>query len=180
MTSTVKRAIVRATIGVAAMIAVIAGTATAANAAVSPGYWSDNPEICQASNCAKPKNLVMFWQSILWADSQGQSIGYSFIDGGFGPNTHQATWRWQAYIGRTGENGKALTRDGRVGRNTWYAAWRHTQCEDSPEYPGLYECIYWGAVPGRAVLYTYDIDGNYLTFKKPTAPGQPEQWITIT
>jgi hypothetical protein len=101
------------------MVSVVAGSATAANAAVDPGYWPNNPEICRASDCVKPTNLVKFWQSILWADSQGtEPLPASFIDGGFGPNTHQATWRWQAYVGRAGENGQPLARDGRVGRNT--------------------------------------------------------------
>ncbi len=180
MTKSFRRVLARAAFAIAASVALVAGTANAAHAAYDPGYWPNNPEICQASKCVKPANLVRFWQSILWADSQGQETPVTFIDGGFGDKTHQATWRWQAYIGRTGENGRALSRDGQVGRNTWYAAWKHVNTgdpnTDGCEWEdGYYQCIYWGAVPGRAVLYMFDTDGGSWQFKNP----RTDAWVRL-
>jgi hypothetical protein len=176
-----RRVLTGIAVSAAMMVTVVAGSATAAQAAADPGYWPNNPEICRSS-CSNPTNLVMFWQSILWADSQGTApLPDEFIDGDFGGNTRQATWRWQAYIGRVGENGRALATDGRVGRNTWYAAWRWVNngdpntdgCEYDP-WTGTTDCMYWGAVPGRSVYYVIDLDGVWM-FKNP----RTDEWVTI-
>ncbi|MEV4710941.1 peptidoglycan-binding protein [Micromonospora sp. NPDC049374] len=57
---------------------------------------------------------MRFWQAIVWADDLTGSVGSSFIDGDFGPNTNTHTRNWQ--------RNKSIGVDGIVGRQTWTKA----------------------------------------------------------
>lgn len=71
-------------------------------------------------------NIVQFWQNVLWAEHYGTTNTWSchnFTNGGqFGPNTQAATRdHWQRW--HTDNYGRALSRDGKVGPNTWSSLW---------------------------------------------------------
>jgi hypothetical protein len=122
------RAVARFAIGLAVAVALVTGVVTPARA-YNGLDWRTNPTLCK-SGCATDRELIMFWQAVLWADNIGGGVeSAGFIDGQFGPNTHSATWRWQKYGGFKNVDGVTpLTADGRVGRNSWNAAQLNAFC----------------------------------------------------
>lgn len=58
-------------------------SASAMAASIDVHNWRTNPELCRYG-CSTNRNLIMFWQSILWVDDLDYVIGDGFIDGGFG------------------------------------------------------------------------------------------------
>ena len=67
--------------------------------------------LCNGCAYSKNTDLVVMWQSFLYAE---RLLGKSGVDGYFGANTATATKAWQGRFG--------LTKDGKVGPNTWRAA----------------------------------------------------------
>ena len=59
---------VRAAVALAAVLGLTIGVPGTASADVITGAWALNHEICKVSSCVNSGNLVLFWQSILWAD----------------------------------------------------------------------------------------------------------------
>lgn len=78
--------------------------------------------------CANSKNTdaVLMWQSFLVAEG---FLGYSDLDGNFGPKTRDATKRWQSRY--------SLAADGRVGSGSWGRADNILRWDDGlVRYPG--------------------------------------------
>jgi hypothetical protein len=113
---------------------------SAASAHQATGDWRGNDTLCRASWCVRNGNLVRFWQAIVYADHP--TLGTSFVDGGFGPNTHTYTVWWQQ------QNG--LDDDGEVGPNTWGRA----NSRKGPAYPIRDE---------NGVTWRYHYYGRYAT-----------------
>ena len=67
--------------------------------------------LCNGCSDSWNTDIVVMWQAILAAEGL---IGFSGIDGKFGPGTASATKQWQARYG--------LTADGWVGDDTWRKA----------------------------------------------------------
>jgi hypothetical protein len=105
-----RRTWARLVLAVLASFVLVAGVGvSAASAHPAAGDWRGNNTLCRASWCVRNGNLVRLWQSLVWADHP--SLGTSFIDGGFGTNTHNYTVWWQQQ--------NLLDADGEVGPNTW-------------------------------------------------------------
>jgi hypothetical protein len=113
---------------------------SAASAHPATGDWRGNNTLCKASWCVRNGNLVRMWQALVYADHP--SLGPEFIDGGFGPNTHNYTVWWQQQFG--------LHADGEDGPNTWGMA--HTR--KGPAYPLRDE---------NGVTWHYHYYGRYAT-----------------
>jgi peptidoglycan hydrolase-like protein with peptidoglycan-binding domain len=90
------------------------------------------PTLC--NGCWAPKNVIRFWQNVLYAHYYGNlsAAGHSctsFVDGVFGPNT--ATWSKQFQLDH------GLQNDGFVGPLTWSAAEEGAQAGNITTWLGL-------------------------------------------
>jgi len=154
----------RIAVGVLAIVAVVVGTPGPA-AASDPYYWQNNPTLCQ-SGCTTQRNLIRFWQAILWADNIGGGISSeSFADGRFGPNTHAKTKIWQDYDGHRDWGGALLSVDGRVGPRTWWSANHNNQivCDwiGPPSDVSGNRCRYNGLSGDRYFHFHVSDNGNW-------------------
>ncbi|NIK61657.1 peptidoglycan-binding domain-containing protein [Kribbella shirazensis] len=83
-------------------------------------------DLCYGCSNSSNTDAVLLWQSFLVAEG---FIGYSGLDGNFGPATRDATKKWQSRYG--------LTADGRVGNATWGRADNILRWDDGfVRYPG--------------------------------------------
>ncbi|MCW6009902.1 peptidoglycan-binding protein [Micromonospora sp. CPCC 205371] len=143
---------------VVAMVIGLAGTAVASD----PFYWRNNPTLCQ-SGCTTQRNLIRFWQAVLWADNVGGGIGDSFVDGQFGSNTAAKTRLWQDVDDHRDWNQQLLAVDGRVGPRTWYAANHSSIWCERAEIPdqGTGNACEYGGLSGRYFQYFVSDSGNW-------------------
>ncbi|HCT75034.1 MAG TPA: hypothetical protein DGT23_00270 [Micromonosporaceae bacterium] len=154
----------RIAVTLAAVAAMVLGASAPAMAAsIDVHNWRTNPELCRYG-CATNRNLIMFWQSILWVDDLDYQIGNGFIDGGFGSNTEAKTRRWQREFG--------LGDDGRVGPNTWGKAdalrdIRPVNCANDPTDVAWKDCYYYD--DGRILWYAWNVYTNGWRFTHPVS-----------
>lgn len=148
------------------VLAVVLGTAlvTAGPASAHTAYPGIHTLCKVATPCINSGNLVRFWQRHLWADE-----GYGDIDGVFGPNTHDATVRWQQLYNAA--HSDDIDVDGWVGPETWEAAnlntvWGYHFTGADSTY--LYY-TYYGRLAGRTFLVRERKTDRVTWFKMPGA-----------
>ncbi|MEV6811730.1 peptidoglycan-binding domain-containing protein [Micromonospora sp. NPDC051296] len=148
---------------VLALTVVLGGSLVTASPASAHTAWPGYHTLCKvAAPCINSGNLVRFWQRHLWADE-----GYSDVDGVFGPNTHDATVRWQQLYNAA--HPVDIKADGWVGPQTWDAAGQNTVWGyhfDRSDGTYLYY-TYYGRKEGRTFLIRDRISDGVTWFKMP-------------
>ncbi|MFI8185803.1 peptidoglycan-binding protein [Actinacidiphila glaucinigra] len=110
--------------------------------------WGDEGVLSTSTH--RNSNATCMWQELLVADGK---LEWDQIDGEFGPDTYNATVRWQTDYNRYWRGSDpVITVDGSVGKATFGAA-------DKFLSAGNGDIVYTGAV--HNVRLERDADGNY-------------------